>query len=447
MKLGFYKTVFAGASMLLIGTVAQSQVGRDDSTTPNIGLNLPSSLTPIGPSAPRVRKATAIVNGDVITGTDVDQRLALVVLANGGKVAADERERLRAQVLNNLIDETLQIQEAKANDVEVTKAEVEQSYARVSQGFKRSPQQMDEFLRTNGSSARSIKRQIEGEMAWSRLLRRRVEPFVNIGDDEVKAVSDRLSASKGTTEFRVGEIYLSATPENQQDVLANANKILAQLRNGGSFAAYARQFSESSSAGVGGDLGWIRPAQLPDELSQVLPTMAVGQIAGPIPVSGGFSILYLIDTKKILVADPRDAVLSLRQLSIEFPAGLTKEQAQARANSFVTATQAMQGCGGAETVAKQFGGDIVDNAQIPVRDLPPALQEMLGLVQVGQSTPPFGSQAEGVRVLILCGRDLPQVAEGPSSDQIEGQLREERINRRAQVYLRDLRRDAVIEYR
>ncbi len=447
MKSGFYKIMFAGASLFLLGSVAQGQVGRDDGTTPNIGLNLPSTITPIGPVAPRVRKATAIVNGDVITGTDVDQRLALVILANGGKVAPEERERLRTQVLSNLIDETLQIQEAKANDVEVTKPEVDQSYTRVAQGFKRTPVQMDEFLKTNGSSARSIKRQIEGEMAWSRLLRRRVEPFVNIGDEEVKAVSDRLSASKGTTEYRVGEIYLSATPENQQDVFANAGKILAQLRSGGSFAAYARQFSESSSAGVGGDLGWIRPGQLPEELSQVLPTMVVGQIAGPIAVSGGFSILYLIDTKKILVADPRDAVLSLRQLSIAFPASLTKEAAQARANAFVAATQKMQGCGGAEAVSKQFDGDIVDNAQIPVRDLPPALQDMLAQLQVGQSTPPFGSQAEGVRVLILCGRDDPQVADGPSTEQIEGQLREERINRRAQVYLRDLRRDAVIDYR
>src|SRR3546814_4034929 len=56
-----------------------------------------------------VRKATAIVNGRIITGTDVDQRLALIITANGGKVSDEEKERLRVQVLRNLIDETLQI--------------------------------------------------------------------------------------------------------------------------------------------------------------------------------------------------------------------------------------------------------------------------------------------------------------------------------------------------
>jgi peptidyl-prolyl cis-trans isomerase SurA len=66
---------------------------------------------------------------------------------------------------------------------------------------------------------------------------------------------------------------------------------------------------------------------------------------------------------------------------------------------------------------------------------------------VGQVTPPFGSRAEGVRVLALCGRDDPQATDGPSPDAIENQIKDERVNRRAQIYLRDLRRDAIIDYR
>jgi peptidyl-prolyl cis-trans isomerase SurA len=82
-----------------------------------------------------------------------------------------------------------------------------------------------------------------------------------------------------------------------------------------------------------------------------------------------------------------------------------------------------------------------------MRDLPNGLQDILLNLQVGQVTPPFGSRSEGVRVLALCGRDDPQVADGPSPEAIEGQLRDERVNRRAQIYLRDLRRDAIIDYR
>ncbi|MDI1294654.1 MAG: SurA N-terminal domain-containing protein, partial [bacterium] len=177
----------------------------DDTDEPaNQQLNLPKDVTVFGKSDPNVRKATAIVNGRIITGTDVDQRLALIITANGGKVAAEEKERLRVQVLRNLIDETLQIQEAAANDIKVDPAEINQSYERVAANFRQSPDQFDKYLRTQGSSSASIKRQIEGELAWSRLQRRNIQPFVNVSEDEVKSVVDRLNASKGADEFRIG---------------------------------------------------------------------------------------------------------------------------------------------------------------------------------------------------------------------------------------------------
>lgn len=434
-------------AMTCISAALVAQTVPDEAAAPAASLNLPANITPIGKVTPQLRKATAIVNGDVITGTDVDQRLALVVLANGGRVSNEEKERLRVQVLRNLIDESLQIQQAKSNEITVPKAEIDQSFNRVAANFKRSPAAFAQYLRENGSSERTMKRQIEGEMAWSRLLRRKVEPFINVSDEEVKQIADRLTASKGTTEYRVGEIYLSATPENAQDVFTNSQQIIDQIRKGGSFQAYARQFSEASTAAVGGDLGWVRPAQLPDSLAQAVQSLSVGQIAGPVTVPGGFSILYLTDSRQVLVANPRDAVLNLRQLTINFDAKENDAQVRARAEAFGKAAQEMQGCGGAEALARQFNAEVVDNDQIRVRDLPAGLQDILLNLQVGQVTPPFGSRADGVRVLALCGRDDPQVADGPSPDAIENQLRDERVNRRAQIYLRDLRRDAIIDYR
>lgn len=435
---------------LLAGSASAALLAQtvpDEGSTPNVSLNLPATINTIGKVDPQVRKATAIVNGDVITGTDVDQRLALVIIANSGRVSDEERERLRVQVLRNLIDESLQIQEAKANEITISKDEINQSFNRVAANFKRTPESFAAYLREQGSSDRTMKRQIQGEMTWSRLLRRKVEPFVNVSDEEVKQIADRLTASKGTSEYRVGEIYLSATPENAQEVFNNGRRIIEQIRQGGSFQAYARQFSEASTAAVGGDLGWIRSAQLPDALARAVQEIQVGQIAGPIEIPGGFSILYLTDSRQVLVANPRDAVLSLRQMTISFTPGETDAQIKARAEAFGKAAQDMQGCGGADDLAKKFNADVVDNDQIRVRDLPAALQDILLGLQVGQVTPPFGSRTDGVRVLALCGRDDPQTAEGPSADAIESQLRDERINRRAQIYLRDLRRDAVIDYR
>lgn len=435
-----------GSAALALGALACA-------TTPvlaqgaNAPLNIPANPVMFGKNDPNVRRATAIVNGEIVTGTDVEQRLALIVSANGNKVSGEELERLRMQVLRNLIDETLQIQEAKAADTPADDAQVEATYERVAtQNFGQSPDAMEKYLTRIGSSAASLKRQIRGELSWQNLLRRNVQPFVNVSEGEVTEMMQRLQASKGTEEYRIGEIFLSANDQTKPQVFANAEKIVEQLKSGGSFVAYARQYSEASTAAVGGDLGWIRLAQLPAELGAAATSMQPGQLAGPVEIRGGFSILYLIDKRQVLTADPRDALLSLKQISIEFPKGLSNDAAGKKAAEFAAMAKAIKGCGDAESAAAKIGATVVANDQIKARDLPGALQETLLNLPVGQTTPPFGSIDEGVRVLMLCGRDDPQVSSGPSFDELMSQIEDDRVNKRAQTYLRDLRRDAVIEY-
>ncbi len=433
--------ILCAISGLAVSTAAPAQVASQGS------LNIPESVKLFGKADPNVRRATAVVNGDVITGTDVEQRLALILAANENSVSEEEKERLRMQVLRNLIDETLQIQEARASSISVEDAEVEQSYARVAaQSFNQSTEAMDAYLRRIGSSPASLKRQIRGELAWQRLLQRNVSPFVNISDDEVNEMLERLKASKGTEEYRIGEIYLAGAAEGRQQVYDNAVRIVDQLRKGGSFVAYARQYSQASTAAVGGDLGWIRLAQLPAELATAARQMQPGQLVGPIELPGGFSIIYLIDKRQVLMADPRDAILSLKQISIAFPKGTTDAQAQAKANEFANTMRTARGCGAVDAVAAQIGAHVVSNDQIRARDLPGALQNAVLNLQIGETSPPFGTLDEGVRVLMLCGRDDPDSSSGPNFDQLMAQMEDDRINKRAQMYLRDLRRDAIIDY-
>jgi peptidyl-prolyl cis-trans isomerase SurA len=99
-----------------------------------------------------------------------------------------------------------------------------------------------------------------------------------------------------------------------------------------------------------------------------------------------------------------------------------------------------------DDVAKQIGAQVVANDQVKARDLPGPLMQTILDLQIGESSPPFGTIKEGVRVLMLCGRDDPKANDGPSFDELQTQLEDERVNKRAQMYLRDLRRDAIIDY-
>jgi len=418
------------------------------SNTPNnaSALKLPENPQIFGAAMPSVVKATAIVNGEVITQTDVAQRLMLLAIADGHDLPADQVEALRQQVLRNLIDEKLQIQAAKTAEITVTDKDINKTLERVAGNVKMNPAQLEDYLKARGSSIRTLRQQIEGEIAWRRLQQQKIESSINVGDEEVKAVLERLNASKGTEEYKVGEIFISSAPDQMPQAMAKANQIIEQLRQGASFPAYARQYSEASTAAVGGDLGWVRPAQLPDQLASVIRGMQAGTVSTPIQVPGGVSIIAVQDMRKILSADPRNAVLSLKQVSISFPPGTSRAQAEERVAKFAAAAQNVGGCGGAERIANDFNGEVVTSDQVPLRQLPAALQEMMLPMQVGQATRPFGSIEDGVRTLVICGRDEVD-ATAPTFDSVMNQLSEERINTRARRYLRDLRRDAVIEFR
>ncbi|MEC9068011.1 MAG: peptidylprolyl isomerase [Pseudomonadota bacterium] len=436
-----FSRLLAGLAAL---TLSGTPLALHAQTAASSALDIPEDASLLQESDPNVRTATAVVNGTVITRTDIEQRLALLLAS--ANLPPEQMQAARMRIFRNLIDETLQIQAAEAQEMPVTDQEVEARYVDIARRNGQEVAGMDEALRAMGSSPASLKRQIRAELAWQRLLSRNVAPFVNVSAEEVKEVLARLEADRGKEEYRLGEIYLAATPANREAVRQNALRIVEQLRRGADFSVYARQFSEATTAANGGDLGFVRLETLPAEMATVAREMQPGQLVGPFEIPGGFEILYLIDKRTIGMPDPRNAILSLKQISITFPPGVSEAQAGARVEQFTTAVRNLSRCDDAERVAAEIDAEVVTNNGMRLGQLPEPLQPALLELQVGQTTPPFGSIEEGVRVLMLCGRQDPQADGGPTFDRIMAQIEDDRIAKRAQSYLRDLRNDAYIEY-
>ena len=450
MRFGTYRMAsgILAAALITAAAAAQSSGGQSNAAQPAPGprLNIPQEVNFVPTrTGPMVARATAIVNDEIITQSDVNQRVALRVAVAGAEVPPDQMEQLRAQMLRDLIDETLQVQAAKAGDIKIEQKAVDQEYARIGQRLGQTAPTFGQFLASLGSSERSLKRQIMGQLAWQQLLRRLVR--VSVTDEEIKEVLGRLDRSRGMPEYHVAEIYLKATPENAAQVRAQLAQLVEQLKRPGSnFAAMARQYSDATTAARGGDLGWVRPEQLPAELATVVQQLPVGAMSDPIQLASGFSVVALVDSRQVLVADPRDAQLSLMQMAIDMPAGTNEVAARQRAEQLGRATQTMGGCGRAEATARDLGAELVATDQMRVRELPPSLQPIVLRMNVGQATAPFGS-LQRISVLILCGRDDAPPVEVPTAESVADALEEQRMQRQANRYLRDLRRDAIIEYR
>ena len=217
---------------------------------------------------PSVVKATAIVNGEVITQTDIDQRLALLAIANGGQIPADEVERLRQQVLRNLIDETLQIQAAKAEKIEIKQADIDKTVARVAGNVKQTPEQLAAYPRSqrlvDQVAPPPDRRRDRLAAAAARQDRKRRQRRRRRGQGGPRQ-AERVQGHRGISRRRDLPVGDARRPRRRP--WTTPTRSSSSCKSGASFAGYARQYSEASTAAVGGDLGWVRPEQLPAPLA------------------------------------------------------------------------------------------------------------------------------------------------------------------------------------
>lgn len=244
-------------------------------------------------------RPAAVVNDDIISVLDLAMRIQLAIVAAGVDDTQEVRRRLTPQVLRGLIDERLQIQEAERLDISVTDLQVADALEQIAEQNNMTEGQFLTMLRNRGVIPTTLIDQIRAQIAWQGVIQRRIRPNVIISSDEVEEVANRLAARRGSIERRVAEIFVPVeTAAKEAEALANANRLLEELRSGANFAGLARQFSQAGTASLGGDLGWVRDGELEEPLNKALAQMGPGEIGGPVRTLAGFHILYLRDMRK-----------------------------------------------------------------------------------------------------------------------------------------------------
>ena len=415
-----------------------------------IGLIL-TSLTVAGAVAPataqQVQRIAAIVNDEVVSGFDVEQRIDMVIRSTRLRNTPETRRRLRQQVLRGLIDETLQLQAAQRNNISVSEADLQRAYGVLERQNRLEAGRLPEFLRANGLSQEALARQLRAEIAWSKLVRRRLQPSVSIGEDEVNEVLDRLQANADLPETRLSEILLPVdSPEKEEETLRNALRLVQQLREGAPFDAVAREFSRGATANTGGEIGWVQPGQLAEELDRTVAALAIGAVSEPVRATGGYYIIRLHERRNIAGDDPLETKLSLKQIRIPLPGGRSGPNAGAARDLAQQVMGRAPGCDGLAGTAAAFqieeAGDL---GTVKLRELPEEIRGAVAELPIGDFSKPIIT-SDAIMLLMVCERDVPKV-EPPDRAKIEEELMRRRLAMLAQRYLRDLRRDAVVELR
>jgi peptidyl-prolyl cis-trans isomerase SurA len=393
-----------------------------------------------------IQRIAAIVNDEVVSRYDVEQRIQLVIATSRLDDTKQVRRRLRQQVLRGLIDESLQIQAAKRHSVRVNKSELARAYIYIEQQNKVPRGGLARFMEAKHIPKSALEAQLRAEISWSKLVRRRLSRNVQIGDEEVDEVLARLQANAGRSEQKISEIFLPMdSPEQEEEVRRTSAALLQQLRDGATFAAMARQFSRGATASQGGAVGWVQPGQLATALDQAIANLQIGAISEPIRAGGGYYLLQLHERRQIAAAGKTGMKLNLKQLILPVAKGAGDEAVESQINLARTASEKAQGCGAVEAVAKTLKVDAGDLGSMALTDLPENIAAAVEDLAIGRFSAPIRNKGN-VMLLMVCKRDKIK-GKGPSRESISQTLTRRRLATLAQRYLRDLRRSAVVELR
>jgi peptidyl-prolyl cis-trans isomerase SurA len=410
--------------------------------------SLAGVLAASGPAgAQSAQRIVGVVNDDVITSRDLDDRLALVMSTSGIPNTAQARDRLAPQVLRSLIEETLQDQEARRLDIRVEESEIEQALTNIAQRNQMSVEAMRGFFIQNGVNFETLLDQVRAHIAWVKVVNRQIVPRVTVTVDQLDMAVEEARRNEGETEYLLSEIVLPVdNPAQAQVVGQDAGRLVQTLRDGADFASLARQVSAAASGERGGDLGWIRGSAVPAELRNALESMRENEISDPIPSPIGYHIFWLRDRRvnpASTGAAPGQAEVQLAQvlLPVDGQNGLEARRAEA-----VDLRGRLADCAAmVETAAESNAPNSGQLGWLRVGDLPPAFRQEVSTLPVGQVSAPLEGPT-GIHLLMVCDRRQPQEA-APEREQIAQRLERERVDRLARRYLRDLRKEAFVEVR
>ncbi len=392
-------------------------------------------------------RIVAVVNSDIVTAEDLNARMMLFMRSSSIPDTPQNRQQLMARVLSSLIDEKLELQEAAKYKVTVSNEEVNKALQNIEARNNMPKGGLDEYLKSAGIPRSTLVNQIKTSLIWNKVVENHYGTDVSVSDAEVKERIARIKEDLGKPQSHVAEIFLAVdNPTQDAEVKALADRLIAQIRGGANFASVAQQFSQTSSAASGGDIGWVTPDDLGSPLGDALPKMSPGQISYPIRTPAGYYVLYVIERRTPGQTSVNDTQVGL--VEVILPLSSTASP-QARDGVMAAAqhiTDTAKSCGEMAKFAHDEGPELsTQTPSIRIGDLPADLRTLVLGLKVAEPSKPLPTRG-GIGVIMVCQRTDPP-SPIPTTDQVYDQISRARMDQIARRYLQDLRRSAYLDVR
>lgn len=410
-----------------------------------------------------VDSIAAIVNSDVITKGELNERVALVeAQLKQQNVALPPRAEFQKQVLEHMIVERAQLQLAKDMGLKVDDTQLDRTIALMAENNHMSVSQFRQVTEQKGTPFDKFREKIREEILMSRLRDREVVNKIQINDAEVDNLLGTDSQMQMPEQLRLGHILIripeNASPEQIAEKRARAEKVLDILKSGGDFQQSAASYSDADEGLSGGDIGWRSTDRLPKSFVDALAGVKPGNVTGIIKSPNGFHILKVLDRRRMTNGTESTAGAS---------SGNTVQQIHARhilikVNQLVSADEAkrklidlkqrlINKSATFEELAKTYsndgsasrGGDL---GWIYPGDTVPEFERAMVALKPGEISDPIETQF-GFHLIQVLDKKTDDVSDERKRIAAKQALRERKVAEATEEWLRQLRDKAYVEYR
>ena len=395
----------------------------------------------------------AVVDEDVVLASELLERINLVresMIQN--KVPMPERDVFVGQVLDRLIIENIQLQEANNRGVVIDEQTLSQA---VQQFAESNGQTVEEFvvgLESQGTSYRKFREDIRLEMTLSRLQRGMINQRISISDQDISGLlNSPFYKDFFSDEYSLGHIRLDLTDNpsetDKERLIAEADDIVEQLRGGEDFGKIAAAKSSSSTALDGGSLGWRRAGEIPSLFAEIALEMKIGDISDPIVSGSAVHIIKLIERRGAGMQELSQTLVS----HILIKPSEIRSDKESRDLSESIYRQLLQGSE-FTVLAKQYSDDpgtALNGGSLGWSEegqFVPEFSEVMGKTETGQLSEPFLSPF-GWHVLRVDDRRVQNISDEARREMAIDILFKRRFEEERQEWLKEIRDEAYVEIR
>jgi peptidyl-prolyl cis-trans isomerase SurA len=397
----------------------------------------------------------AVVNSEPITNQDVQARKQ--GMSREARSAAGNNEaELNRKVLEQLINEKAQLQQARDSGIKIDDEAIDQAEMNVAANNQVTRDTLRKNLGKEGLTLKTFRDQLRDQLLLSRVREREVEGRVRITDLEVEQyLQEQIQAQGGQapTELNLGMILI-AVPENStaaeiKALQERADDVARRARSGENFAQLAKTYSQAIDKGAnGGEMGLRSADRYPELFVEATRNLRVGGTSTAVRSGAGFHILQVIERRQgqatLMVTQTRARHILLRPT-----AQMSQAQAVARLNELRQSI--VTGKADFAAVARQIsqdgsaaqGGDLGwANPGMFV----PEFEQVMNRLRPGQVGEPLVSRF-GVHLIEVTDRRNAPLSEQDQRTLARNALREKKLEEAYTAWVEDVRSRAYVEMR